>query len=495
VEPRDIGYAKGTEGLPWPIRQLITEASNSVGKLQNETVRKKSPRIWPTAPIIGFRPIARAMATLPKRRWVHWAVAYLLLGQIQALSAVDRILYGEWLGKPGDKLTQVMNIIQIFVSVALFCRGFAHWPILRKGGTISILMAVFLLCSAAWSVDLGATERAGVNYLFFIIGTIGVAENLEGDDFMHLLAWVCFLSALASLVLLAVSPANAFGGTGDFRGVFSQKNPLGEAMSIGALASLHGLRRGKRGRLFNIINLFLTISLTVKSGSATSLLAIVLFGSFGFAMRLLQKGGTARTLAITGIIVVLPVAFIAAFNPDSLLEMLGKDPTLTGRTDIWGYVIPDIYRRPFLGWGYAAFWSTENPEAWNIADALHWFAPQAHNGILEILLSVGLVGAALFIYLWGRTVWLSLKCLRTPDGTMAITCLSICAGAVLVGVSETVLLYGGPITFMFFITGFYCEKAISTARLPAFRRLGVRAHGRTHPLPRPIIIEPAMRQR
>ena len=35
----------------------------------------------------------------------------------------------------------------------------------------------------------------------------------------------------------AFSPANAFGGAGDFRGVFSEKNPLGEAMSIGALAS------------------------------------------------------------------------------------------------------------------------------------------------------------------------------------------------------------------------------------------------------------------
>ena len=474
----------------------MPEASYSVDKTQNEGVRSRPPRTLATVPIIELRPIARAMATVPKRRWVRWAVAYLLLGQIQALSAVDRLLYGEWLGKPGDKLTQILNIFQIILSVALFCRGFKHWPSLRKSGILLILLAVFLLCSTAWSVSSGATQRAGVNYLFFIIGTIGVAENLEGDDFMHLLAWVCFVSAIASLVLLAVSPANAFGQTGDFRGVFSQKNPLGEAMSMGALSSLHGLRAGRHRRLFNISTLFLTIFLTLKAGSATSLLAILLFVSLGFAIRLFQKGRTARTLAITGIVILLPVALIAAFNPDSLLEMLGKDPTLTGRTDIWGYVIPDIYRRPFLGWGYAAFWSTENPEAWKIADALHWFAPQAHNGILEILLSVGLIGAVFFIYLWGRTVSLSLKCMRTSESTMAITCLSISAGAVLVGVSETVLLYPGPITSIFVITGLYCERAISTARRRASTRLvSARATYRARALRRPMLVEPAMRQR
>ena len=190
------------------------------------------------------------------------------------------------------------------------------------------------------------------------------------------------------------------------------------------------------------------------------------------------------------------MAFIAAFNSDYLLSMLGKDPTLTGRTDIWGYVILDIYERPLLGWGYQAFWSTENPAAYEISDALHWWVPQAHSGMLEILLSVGLTGAGFFIYVWGRTVWLSLKCLRTSESAVAITCLCICAGTVLVGVSETVLLYGGPVTFMFFITGFYCERAISTARPPASRRLvGVRANGRTHLLPRPMLVEPAMRRR
>ena len=470
------------------------------------------------------------MATLRKRRWVPWAVGYLLLCQLQALSIVDRSLYGEWLGKPGDKVTEFIIILQFVISIALFYRGlrywpshqrvgvlsislailvlcsalwavgsgetlktgwtllsitlftvfiiaiqlivmgivlfyrgFRYWPSLQRGGVLLICVAIFVLCSAVWSVDSGATLRLGIQYLFLIIGAIGVVENLEGDEFMDLLAWVCFLAAIASLVLLKVSPANAFDGYHDFRGVFSQKNPLGWAMSMGALASLHGLRVGKR-RLFNISTFILTTFLTVKAKSVTSLLAIALFTVLAIVITLLKKGSIARISVITCVIILAPIALIAAFNLNSLLEMLGKDPTLTGRTDIWGYVITDIYRRPWLGWGYAAFWSIYNPEAWRIADALRWYAPEAHNGILEILLSVGLIGGVLFIYVWARTAWLSLKCMRTSENAMAITCFSICAGAVLVGVSETVLLYPQPMTCVFVTTGLFCDIALAKAR-------------------------------
>ena len=121
----------------------------------------------------------------------------------------------------------------------------------------------------------------------------------------------------------------------------------------------------------------------------------------------------------------------------------------------------------------------------NIAEALRWLAPQAHNGMLEILLSVGLIGAVFFVYLWGRTLWLSLKCMRTSETALAITGISICAGAVLEGVSETVLLYTGSITFVFFVTGFYCEGAVSTARQRASRRfVGVSVANSGHALPR-----------
>src|SRR5574337_1996728 len=154
------------------------------------------------------------MATLRKSRWVKWAVAYLLVCQIQALPIIDRVVYGEWAGKSGDKITQTINLLQIAISIALFYRGYRYWPTLRKGGLLAIGLAVLMLFSAAWSVDSGATFRQGIQYLFMIVGAIGIAENLDGDEFMDLLARICVLSAVVTLVLVVVSPANVYGEAG-----------------------------------------------------------------------------------------------------------------------------------------------------------------------------------------------------------------------------------------------------------------------------------------
>jgi len=333
---------------------------------------------------------------------------------------------------------------------------------------LSIGLAGFLLLSTLWSVDPQDTATRAVLYLFVVIGAIGIASNLDGDEFMSLLALTCFLSGAASLVLLAVSPANAQVITADsvdFRGIFSQKNVLGEAMVVGALASLHGLRVGNGKRLRYAVILVLVAAVAFVSKSATSCLTIFAFCGTDAAMTLIRKGGTARILAICATISVLPLLIFGAAFPDSILEMIGKDPTLTGRTDIWTYVLADIYQKPLLGWGYLAFWSPHNLAAMEISEVFHWFVPQAHNGLLEMLLNVGLIGTVFFIILWVRNVRLAIRCLRTSEKALAISCLLSCVGVILVGISEIVLI--APFeasTGVFFITGLMCEKTVRATR-------------------------------
>jgi O-antigen ligase len=217
-----------------------------------------------------------------------------------------------------------------------------------------------------------------------------------------------------------------------------------------------------------------------ESKSATSCLAIFGFCLLSIEINFLKRGGNARILAVMVMIFLPVIAVVGAFNMNSLLEALGKDPTLTGRTDIWEYVVFDIYQRPWLGWGYGAFWSVSNPAALRISDLLKWAVPEAHNGILEILLTVGVIGAAMFIYMWGRTLRLSLQGLRTSESAIAITCFLICTGVALQSVSEWALLYPGAFTGVFFVTSFFCEQAIRTRqqRLAVAPRRLVKVHKR-----------------
>jgi len=399
------------------------------------------------------------------KRWYLLASGFFILQGIEAFSYIDRTLYGEWDGKPGDKFSASLNIILIASSLLLFGRGFPRIRTIRTGAILAAGLVLFLFCTAAWSIDPQTSIRNAVLYGFVVMGAIGIATNLNIDEFMEQMALLCFLCSVASLLLMVLAPAGAYGETGDFRGIFPQKNILGEAMAMGALASLHGLRASARGRARHVIFLIAVTIAAIKSQSATSCMTILAFCATDAVTFLMRKGGAARMAGMIVVALALPFLGFTAIFPDYMLGAIGKDPTLTGRTDIWHYVVLYISQRPWLGWGYLAFWSTNNPAAMDIATALHWFAPQAHNGLLEMLLCAGIIGTSYFMLLLCRTVFVSLQCLRTPQKALAISALLSCGGIVLVGISETVLIVPFEAsTSVFFITGLFCERAVRAVR-------------------------------
>jgi exopolysaccharide production protein ExoQ len=384
-----------------------------------------------------------------------------LLG-MGAAGIVDRLVYGEWEGKPGDKITQGMNLLMIVTSLILFRQAFRRKRI-GAGGILALAVVGFLFLSAVWSVDPETTIRRGVVYLFVIIGAIGVVGSLDRDEVLDLLAMTCGLCAAASIVLLAISPNYVLmPDHSTLRGIFAHKNVLGQVMAVGALATLHGVRAGGRRRRlpkFFLLTLFVIVAFLSKS--STGMLTIFAFCAVSGLVALFRRGGTASILGVFAIMFLVLAAGIVALSPDSVLELLGKDPTLTGRLDLWPYVLNAVQQRPILGWGYSAFWLLTNPAAEEIKIALGWSVPEAHNGLLEMLLGIGIVGTALFIFLLIRNVALALRCINTSAQELAITSLLCCLGILLVGIAEVVLLEPNDIlTSAFFMTGLMCERAV-----------------------------------
>jgi O-antigen ligase len=307
-------------------------------------------------------------------------------------------------------------------------------------------------------------------YLFFVLGVIGIAGSLEGDEFMDLLRDICFWSGVASLLLLPILPHVVMMPEGDaLRGIFSHKNVLGQVMAGGALASLHSIRLGGARRWRGILSLAVVVIAAFPARSATALMTIFVFCGMSFVGSMLGRGGVSRILGICCVLVMTPLMVATMVFPDALLETLGKDPTLTGRTELWEYVIGFISQRPILGWGLTAFWSTANPLADEVSAALGWTVPEAHNGLLELLLEVGVVGTALFVALWVRNLVLALRCLRTDAREMGMSALLCLCGIIMVGMTEQVLVDQGQVSVsVFFVTGLVCEKALRTARRQRF---------------------------
>jgi len=127
-----------------------------------------------------------------------------------------------------------------------------------------------------------------------------------------------------------------------------------------------------------------------RVNSITSLVSFAL----GVAIMLLMGVVSRRLIGayvIAGLI-LLAIANLAFDLYASLLDLVGRDPTLTDRTKLWADVLA-MQDHPILGAGFESFWLGDRIE---VLWAKWWWRPnQAHNGYIETYLNLGSVGVFL----------------------------------------------------------------------------------------------------
>jgi exopolysaccharide production protein ExoQ len=401
-----------------------------------------------------------------KPRWCYWASIFFLLQTMSAFGIIDRLVYGEWFDKPGDKITESLNLLLMVASLLLFLEGMRQARAVKLGEILALGLTSFLFLSALWSIDPQTTLRRAVVYAYVVLGAIGIANILDSAEYMKLLRLSCALGAILSIALLVVPSGKALDSdSSSLRGIFANKEVLGEVMVVGVLASLHGIHFCRARRRLHIFSLLLFIVLAFASHASTrSLTTAALCGVDGI-VSLLRKNGIGRIFGSFLIMCLIPIIAFAVLNMDWLLAAIGKDPTLTGRTDLWPYIVVEIFQKPMLGWGFSAFWSYAGGPASEISNAVGWPVANAHNALLELLLEVGFIGAGFFVLLLTRNIVLSFRCIRTSASELAISSLLCCVAICLIGISETELTDPfQALTSMFFITGIMCERTIRDAR-------------------------------
>ncbi len=130
------------------------------------------------------------------------------------------------------------------------------------------------------------------------------------------------------------------------------------------------------------------------ANSATSLASFLLGAVVFIAGRTFWAGAGVRS-TVRGLIVVGLSAGVALWIPELrefVTRSMGRDPTLTTRTDIWTAVL-GLPTDPLFGSGFASVWLT--PEGWASNTKIN--IPHAHNGYLETYLNGGIVGVALLL--------------------------------------------------------------------------------------------------
>lgn len=153
--------------------------------------------------------------------------------------------------------------------------------------------------------------------------------------------------------------------------------------------------------------------LMVFASSRTALGAVaVSLGLLFFAkLRPQVQAGAILLMAILGTAIMLvdPAMHYTGETVDKFLAYLSREESaeqltsLTGRTELWDAIWKEFAKSPFIGHGYFVTSETGNLDVWG-GPANH----SAHNAVLQVMVSTGLIGTILFFCGLAYPIWLAL---------------------------------------------------------------------------------------
>jgi exopolysaccharide production protein ExoQ len=198
-----------------------------------------------------------------------------------------------------------------------------------------------------------------------------------------------------------------WSGAQSYVGVTTSKNMLGNLCLVSGLFffwSLFTMWRNKARSMdkhdlfIHVVFLAMIWWLLTLASSATSLmcLGIGICIIAGFELPAMRKSPRTRAFVIVSSLLLFFLLEEVFDLSQVIIASLGRDPTFTGRSEIWNEVI-SLVPNPLIGTGYDSFWLGERlKQMW----AKHWWNPTgSHNGYLETYINLGWIGLVLLCLL------------------------------------------------------------------------------------------------
>jgi len=316
-------------------------------------------------------------------------------------------------GDPGEG-----SPLDALVFLALIVAGFM--VLRRRQVKLSVLLrnnwwlaAFFIYCFLAvtWSDFPFVALKRWIKVLGHPIMALVVLTDPDPDEaFRRLFKRAAYVLITGSLLCIKYFPGIGRGfdgwtGQAFNQGVNLNKNELGYVCMLTGLffvwnflqAGRYTDRKLRRDeRLLSAGFLVLIVWLLDMSDSATSLVCAV--AGIGMMVVLGWRWINKRFLGtyIVAGVLLFGIAESVFGVYENTLKMLGRNVTLTDRTEVWKDVL-ELTEDPILGAGFESFWLGERLE--KMWAKWPWHPTQAHNGYIETYINLGAVGVVLLILL------------------------------------------------------------------------------------------------
>lgn len=233
-----------------------------------------------------------------------------------------------------------------------------------------------------------------------IFGTY-LAIRYTPREQIRLLAWLMGIAIFLSFLYSLAIPSLGIDESGMWKGIFQHKQYLGRLMVIASFTFIYLAFDSHRYRWLYWTGCGFSILLLVMSQSKSALILLLISWLLFPLVKFIKQHYKVRViLIITSLLLLSCITIFIGNNLETIvIEILGKNLEFNGRVPVWNLAIHKGLERPWLGYGYAGFWTSDHAlyvlnRSWaGVGDTrMH-----SHNGFLDTFLQLGLVGLSLFI--------------------------------------------------------------------------------------------------
>ena len=376
----------------------------------------------------------------------------------------------------GSPLDRVVFTALLMVGLAVLLGRRRQVGELMRGKAPILLFLLYCAVSILWSdYPFVALKRWIKSLGDIVMVMIVLTDSDRSAAIKQLLTRVGFLLLPVSVLLIKYYPdlgrQLSMSWELMYSGVAMQKNELGIICVIFGLASIwrlravyHSARGNYRTRQLIAHGALLGIAMWLlwRANSVTAINCFIIGGSLMLALRvpkLARKKAAVHLLVVAA--VAIPFAALFLNTGTSALETMGRNSTLTGRTEVWALVLRNA-GNPWFGTGFESYWLGDRLDRiWSATQHIN----EAHNGYLEVYLNLGWAGIALLVLVIGagyRNIMRIFR--RNPDSGTLYAAYFVTA--LIYGFTEAAFRMLNPMWIMFLLVTI-ATPACTVRRVPA----------------------------
>lgn len=311
-----------------------------------------------------------------------------------------------------------------------------------------LVLLIYAVISVTWAEQPVVSAKRVVQLFGVLFVAVALVRQRHERDALERFTWPAVIFLVVGILALAL-PHLSIDPDGNFKGIAVTKNVWGQFALLASLIFLYQALTKYKTKLswWLFVGAMLALVAT-RSATSIAIFLVAVSIMLGWHIQKRYRNGFQVAL-LAGVLVIVSAGygyfvFTSSLPLDDMLSAglgsVGKDVTLTGRTELWRWMSYEIAKHPWFGAGYGGFWLGIDGPSYNIVRYFTWRPGQAHNGFIDVVNELGYIGLAfllivLLVHL--RNIYTYAK---HGDEGRAVFHLAILCSALLLNVSEASVL-------------------------------------------------------